>query len=56
MAAESMKNQLGSTKLLMLQPYWLLTGANNISIALIETNHTFQPTNNTHSQATEEAQ
>lgn len=25
------------------QPYWLLTGANNIRVALTETNHTFPP-------------
>ena len=33
----------GKHKALNAQPYWLLTGANNISIALTETNHTFPP-------------
>lgn len=33
----------GKHKALNAQPYWLLTGANNISIALTETNHTFLP-------------
>lgn len=30
-------------KALNAQPYWLLTGANNIPMALTETNHTFAP-------------
>lgn len=34
----------GKHKALNAPPYWLLTGANNISTALIETNHTFHPT------------
>jgi len=33
----------GKHKALNAQPYWLLTGANNISIALTQTNHTFPP-------------
>ena len=31
----------GKHKALNAKLYWLLTGANNISIALIEANHTF---------------